>query len=105
MLKEVTKMRAIIAGSQAKSDLVGFTTNERRKHETEFAKAQLQSPLLEIEITSDYLVMLSPPPHLPTQLGSFILGPLTICATIAAHSSHPRNYANLCSLNLVMITR
>jgi hypothetical protein len=58
MLEEVTRKRATIAGSQAISDPIVFTTNERRKHETEFAKAQLQSPPLEIEISSDYPVML-----------------------------------------------
>jgi len=104
MLEEVTRKRATIAGSQATSDPIVSTTNERRKHETEFAKAQLQSPPLEIEISSDYPVMLSPPPP-PIQLGSLIPGPLTICATIAALSSHSRNYADLCSLNLAMITR
>jgi len=81
-----------------------FTTNERRKHETEFAKAQLQSPPLEIEISSDYPAMLSPPPP-PNRVGSSIPGPLTICATIAACSSHSRNYADQCSLNLAMIAR
>jgi len=68
ILEEVTRKRATIAGSQAISDLIVFTTNERRKHETEFAKAQLQSPPPEIEISSDYPVMLSPPP--PKRLGS-----------------------------------
>jgi hypothetical protein len=106
MLEEVTRKRATIAGSQAISDPIVFTTNERRKHETEFAKAQRQSPPLEIEIFSDYPVMLSPPgPPPPIQLGSLIPGPLTICATIAALSSHSRNYADLCSLNLAMIAQ
>jgi len=104
MLGEATRQCATIAGSQAISDLIVFTTNEQRKHETKFAKAQLQSPPLEIEISCDYPVMLSPPPPPPIQLGSLLLGPLTICATIAAHSSHSRNYAFLCSLNLAMIT-
>jgi len=104
MLEEATRQCATIAGSQAISDPIVFTTNEQRKHETKFVKAQLQSPPLEIEISSDYPVMLSPPPP-PIQLGSLIPGPLTICATIAARSSHSRNYADLCSLNLAMITR
>jgi len=104
MLEELTRQCATIAGSQAISDPIVFTTNERRKHETEFAKAQLQSPPLENEISSDYPVMLSPPPP-PIQLGTLIPGPPTICATITARSSHSRNYANLCSLNLAMITR
>jgi len=64
MLEEATRKHATIAGSQAISDPIVFTTNEGRKHETEFAKAQLQSPPLEIEISSDYPVMLSPPPPL-----------------------------------------
>ena len=68
-LEEATRKRATIAGSQAISDPIVFTTNERRKHETEFAKAQLQSPLLEMEISSDHPVMLSPPPPPPYNLG------------------------------------
>ena len=103
MLEGVTRKRAIIAGSQAISDPILSTRNERRKHQTEVAKAQLQSPPLEVEIYFDYPVMLSPPP--PIQLGSLIPAPLTIFATIAALSSHSRNYADLCSLNLAMITR
>jgi len=102
MLEEATRQCATSAGSQAISDPIVFTTNEQRKHETKFEKAQLQSPLLEIEISPDYPVMLSPLP--PIRLGSLIPGPLTICATIAARSSHSRNYADLCSLNLAMIT-
>jgi len=104
MLEEVTRKHAIIAGSQAISDAIVFTTNERRKHETEFPKAQLQSPPLEIEISSDYPLMLSPPPPL-IQLGSSTPGPLTTCATIAARSSHSRYCADLCSSNLAMTTR
>jgi hypothetical protein len=104
MLDEATRQCATIAGSQAISDPIVFTTNKQRKHETKFAKAQLQSPPLEIEISSHYPAMLSPPPP-PIQLGSLIPGPLTICATIAALSSHSRNYAGLCSLNLAMRTR
>ena len=105
MLEEATRNRATIAGSQAISYPIVFTTHERRKYEPEFAKAQLHSPPLEIEISSDYPVMLSPPPPPPPILhGSLIPGPLTICATITALSSHSRNYANLCSLNLAMIT-
>jgi len=104
MLEEATRQCATIAGSQAILDRIVFTTNERRKHETEFAKALLQSPPLEIEISSDYPVMLSAPP--PTiQLGSLIPGHLTICATIVARWSHSRHYADLCSLNLAIITR
>ena len=103
MLEEVTKKCATIAGSQAISDPIVFTTNERRKHETEFAKAQPQSPPLEIAMSFDYPVMHSPP--LPIELWSLIPGPLTICATIAARSSHSRHYTDLCSLNLAMITR
>jgi len=103
MLEEATRQCATIAGSQAISDPIVFTTNEQRKHETKFEMAQLQSPPLEIEISFDYPVMLSPPP--PLQLGSLIPGPRTICATFAAGSSHSRNYADLCSLNLAMITR
>jgi len=103
MLEEATRQCATITGSQAISDPIVFTTNEQRKHETKFEKAQLQSPPLEIEISFDYPVMLSPPP--PIQLGSLIPGPLTTCATIAARSSHSRNYSDLCSLNLAMITR
>jgi len=53
---------ATIVGSQAISDLIALTTNKPRKHETEFAKAQHPSPPLEIEISSDYPVMLSLPP-------------------------------------------
>ena len=104
MLEEATRKRATMAGSQAISDPIVFTTNERRKHETQFEKAQLQSTRLEIEIPSDYPVMLSPPPP-PIQLGSLIPWPLTMCATIAACSSHSTNYAELCSLNLAMITQ
>jgi hypothetical protein len=102
MLEEATRRCATIAGSQAISDPIVFTTNEQRKHETKFKKAQLQSPPLEIEISFDYPVMLSPPP--PIHRGSLIPEPLTICATIAACSSHSRNYADLCSFNLAMIT-
>jgi len=105
MLEEVTRKRATTEGSQAISDPIVLTTNERRKHQTEYAKAQLQSPPLEIEISSDYLFMLSLPPPPPIQPGSLILGPLTIWGRIAALSSHSRNYADLCSLNLAMITR
>ena len=104
MLQEVTRKRATIAGCQATSDPIVFTKNEGRKHKTEYVKAQLQSPPLEIEISSDYPVVLSPPPP-PIQLGSLIPGPLTICATSAACSIHLRDYADLCSLNLAMITR
>ena len=103
MLEEAMRQCATIPGSQAISDPIVFTTNEQRKHETKFEKAQLQSPPLEIEISFDYQVMLSPPR--PIQLGSLIPGPLTICATFAARSSHSRNYADLCSWNLAMITR
>jgi len=103
MLEEATRQCATIAGSQAISDPILFTTNEQRKHETKFEKAQLQLPPLEIEISIDYPVMLSPPARI--QLGSLIPGPLTICATIAVRSSHSRNYAHRCSLNLAMITR
>jgi len=42
-------------GLRATSEPTAFTTNERRKHETEFAKAQHQSPPPEIDISSDYL--------------------------------------------------
>ena len=105
MLKEVTRKRATIAKSRAISYAIVFTTNMRRKHEKECATAPLQSPPLEIEISCDYPVMLSPPLDPPIQLGSLIPWPLTICATIAALSSHSKNYADLCSLNLAMITR
>jgi len=104
MLEEMMRKCATTVGSQAISDPIAFTTNERRKHETEFAKALIQSPPLEIEISSDYPVMLLPPPP-PKRLRSSIPGPLTICATIAAPSSHSRNYADQCSLNLAMTTR
>jgi hypothetical protein len=106
MLEEGTRKHTTIAGSLAISDQIVFTTNEQRTHQTEFAKALLQSPLLEIKISFDYPIMCSvPPPPPPIQLGSWILGPLTICATIAAHWSHSRNYTNQCSLNLAMITQ
>ena len=62
MLEEAMRKHATIAESQATSDPIASTTNERRKHATEFAKAQHQSPPPEIEISSDYPVMLSPPP-------------------------------------------
>jgi hypothetical protein len=103
MMEEGTRKRATIAGSQAIADPIVFTTNDQRNHEAEFAKAQLQSPPLEIEISFDNPVMHSPPP--PIQLGSSTPGPLTICATIEAQSSHSRHYADLCSLNLAMITQ
>jgi len=105
MMEEAMRQCATIAGSLAISDPTVFTTNEQRKHKTKFAKAQLQSPPVEIEIASEYPAMLSPPPPLPIQLGSLIPGPLTLCATIAARSGDPRNYGDPCSLNLVMITR
>jgi len=105
MLEKATRKRANMAGSEAMSDPIVFTANKRRNHPTQFVKAQLQSPPLEIRISCDYPVMLSPPPPLPIQLGSLILGPLTICATIAALSSHSRKYADLSSLNLAMTTR
>jgi hypothetical protein len=58
ILEEVTRQCATIAGSQAVLDPIVFTINERRTHETEFTKALLQSPPLEIKISSDYPVML-----------------------------------------------
>jgi len=92
MREEVMRKRATFAGSQAISDRIALTTNEPKKHETEFAKAQRQSPPLEIKISSGYPVMLSPPPASPSiRLGLLNPGPLTICATIAALSSHSRN--------------
>ena len=42
MLQEATRKYATIAGSQAISDPTAFTTNEGRKHKTDFPKAQLQ---------------------------------------------------------------
>jgi len=76
MLEEAMRLCASIAGSQAISDPNVFTTNNQSKHETKFEKAPFQSPLLEIEISFEYPVMLPPPQ--PIYLRSFILGPLTI---------------------------
>jgi len=78
MLEEATRKRTTIAGSQPISALIVFRTDKQRKHETKFAKGQLQLPPLEIEISSDYPVMLSlPPPH--KRLGSSILRPHHMC--------------------------
>jgi hypothetical protein len=48
---ETMRKLATIAGSRATSDQIAFTANKRRKHETEFAKAQHQSPLPEIALS------------------------------------------------------
>jgi len=104
MLEEVTRMRATIAGSQAILNMIVFSTKVRRKHDTEFAQAQGQLPALEIKISSDYLVMLSLPRPPPIQLWSLIPGPFTICAIITTLSSPSRDYADICSLNMTIIT-
>jgi len=62
MLEEAMRQCATIAGSHGISDPIVFSINEQWKHETKFEKAQLQSPPLEIVISFDYTVMLSPPP-------------------------------------------
>jgi len=89
MLEEATRECATIVGFRHKSDPVVLTTNEQQKPRTKFEKGLLQLPPLAIKISTDYPVMLSqPPPHLPIQLRSLIVGLLTIGATIAAGSSH-----------------
>jgi hypothetical protein len=105
MVEKVTTKCATTVGSQAISDPIVLITNERRTHEAEFTNTQLQLPPLEIEISSHNPMILSPAPPPPLELGSLIPGPLTICATIAALSSHSINYAALCSLNLARKTR
>jgi len=65
MLEEATRKRATIAEFQRISDPIVFTTTERTSNETEFTKGQLQSSLLEIEISSNYPVMLSQPLPVP----------------------------------------
>jgi len=87
------------------SRLHSLVTNELRKHETEFTKAQHPSLLLEIELSSDYPAMLlAPPPPPPKRHGLSTPEPLTICATIVTLSSLSRNSADPCSLKSVIIT-
>jgi hypothetical protein len=57
MLEEVTSKHAVIAESPAITNPIEFTTNERRKHEPGFAKAQFKLQPLEIEISFQYPVI------------------------------------------------
>jgi hypothetical protein len=103
ILEEAIRKHPTIVGSEAISEMFVFTTNERRKQETVVPKDQRRMLPLEIKIPSDYAIMLSPP-SAPIQFGSSTSGPLTIGGTIAASSSYSRNYTDLWTWNLAMMT-
>ena len=78
ILEKATRKLATIARSQADTDLIVFTGNEQRKLSAESAKAQCQSAPLEMDICSDWQVVLLPPPPPPIRLWLLIHGPLSI---------------------------
>jgi len=79
MLEEATRGHATIAGCNAISDSIVLTTKDRRKPETELQKEQREFPPLEIEISSNYPVLLfTPVSAVPRQFGTMTPGHLTI---------------------------